>query len=218
MAAESIDSRWWRWPPFAGRAWKSRYSVSGTLTNLATAAMLPTATDPGVLLPVDSLSPTPLRSGTSMAFTRSGIVQRWRWTGGPHWFRTAPTDRVFVYTAEFDLVDEYGNAYPTAISTAESLLVSVSQKKKGFQSAANVQAALSASAFLAAAGLAFINPVAAAIALEAAWLNWALSIWNGAQAEDPPVPDFRYDEHVGLEFPTVPMPDDAGDALLALAE
>ena len=47
-------------------------------------------------------------------------------------------------------------------------------------------------AFAAAAGQLI---VAAALA-SAASLCWGLAIWNKAQAEDPPAPDFSYDERV----------------------
>jgi hypothetical protein len=81
---------------------------------------------------------------------------------------------------------------------------------------------LAALAAIAAAGGVF---VLAGIYAVAAFAAWGLAIWNKAQADDPPAPDFRYDERVEMrpvtpEFPRdgEPLWTDALASVLALLE
>src|SRR5204862_406852 len=102
------------------------------------------------------------------------------------------------------ITDEFGNVYPPSTSPAGGTVIAVPASKlthaglaEGFLATSVI---LAAAAAVAAALGAF--PAAGALAV-AAFGAWSLAIWNKAQADDPPVPDFRYEERVEVR-PVVP--------------
>ena len=88
------------------------------------------------------------------------------------------------------MTDGFGNSYPRSTSPLLFVTVAVSPAKRGAQAlaAAALKSAIGALA-VAAGGL---NPWAAALG----FFFWGLAIWHKGKADDPPVPDFRYDERV----------------------
>ena len=230
VVPDAVGPSWWTWAaPTATASWKAPFTVLGRLVNRGVASFTPVAISirerpgpgpsTGVLTPADTFSTSLLDPGLSLASVGLGlVVKSWTWTSGPDWSRSGPTSLPFVYTAEFDLNDEFGNAYPTTISGTRTITVAVSALKIGFQASANAEAILAAGLAAFAAVLAFVNPIAAASALEAAWAMWGLSIWDGGRAQDPPAPDFDYDERVELVVSQISVPAEAGETLVRLGE
>jgi hypothetical protein len=107
-----------------------------------------------------------------------------------------------LYTATFNLTDEFGNVYPPQTSaTPLVMVVSVSPSKLSLQSQAHTFAIAALGLALFAVFLYFFNTVAAAIAAAAAGAMLGLSIWHGAMALDPGVPDFDYSVTVAITVP-----------------
>jgi hypothetical protein len=233
VKADAVGPSWFTWPLGAtGTAlWKVPYFVHGQLTNMGVASFTPVAinirekpgpapgTGTGVLTPADLFSKSPLPPGGSLSSIGfDQVTKSWAWTSEPDWSLSGPTSRSFVYTAEVDLNDEFGNAYPTFVSGTRTITVTVSGVKLGFQTAAHSQAVAAAGFAAFAAAVAYWNQPAAAVALELAFLWWGLSKWNGAKAQDPPTPDFAYDERVELAVAPVRVPAEAGAAMVALGQ
>jgi hypothetical protein len=229
---DAVGPSWWTWQgPITTALWKLAFPVLGQLVNNGVASFTPVAinirerpgpapgTGAGVLTPADPFSKSPLPPGSSLTnLGLDSVTKSWSWTGEPDWSLSGPTSLSFVYTAEFDLNDEFGNVYSTVVSGTRTMTVTVGAVKLGFQTAANSQAIAAAGAAAFAAAVALANPVAAGVALELAFLMWGLSIWNGAKALDPPAPDFDYDERVELSVAPVRVPAEAGPAMVALGQ
>jgi hypothetical protein len=193
-------------------AWKKVYFVSGTLTNTSSfSAMTPagiTITEatstPGVTAegPISVSPPAPMLPGGTAILSIPTRLQSWTWINPVTFKLAGPTAATFRYTVTFTLTDEFGNLYPAPSPTSMPLLtvtVVVPASKQAFQAVAAKELAAAMAAMAAAVGLAS----AAAIF---AFALWGLAIWHKGQADDPPVPDFRYDERVivaprRFEFP-----------------
>lgn len=232
VKADAVGPSWFTWPgPTASASWNVPFVVLGQLVNRGVASFTPVAinirekpgpapgTGTGVLTPADTFSKSPLPPGSSLTSVGFGSVTKsWTWTSSPDWSLSGPTSLSFVYTAEFDLNDEFGNVYSTVVSGARTITVTVSAVKIGFQTSANSEAIAAAGFAAFAAAIAYFNPFAAAVALEIAWAMWGLSIWDGAKAQDPPTPDYDYDERVELSVPRIRVPAEAGETMAALGQ
>jgi hypothetical protein len=183
--------------------WKRVYFVSGTLTNSSSfSAMTPagiTITEatstPGVTAEgTISVSPpaAPILPGGTAILSIPTRLQSWTWINPLTFQLAGPTAATFRYTVTFTLTDEFGNLYPAPSPTSMPVLtvmVAVPASKLAFQALAAKELAGAMAALAAAVGLAS----AAAIF---AFALWGSAIWHKGQADDPPVPDFRYDEQV----------------------
>jgi hypothetical protein len=210
---ESVGSTWWAWPPAGGESWHQTYLVGGTLVNRGSARMTPTAitirehptaaSDASEDIVRAVLTPlAPIAPGRSATHNTPGIFKDWVWTGGPAWTQTGPREVDFDYTATFTLVDEFGNAYAAATSSVFGIGVFVPEPKWTLQLAALAEFVLAVVLLAMAVVLgiaAVFNPALLPLAFATATagsLLLGLSTWHGAQALDPPSPDFRYEERV----------------------
>jgi hypothetical protein len=234
VIGEPVAPSWWSWGGFTVPWTRGGvgFSVLGTLTNRSTfASMTPSAvevnehlsTDPDatndVLRPADT---TPLPSIPPMGVATLGLQgllsKTWEWIDPVTFDISGPLSQTWEYTAVFTLVDQFGNGYPAQTSPTLSVTVSVSAIKLGFENLAFGELVL-AGILLAAAAVALRggNPFAAAGLAVAGWASWGLAIWHVAQANDPPVPDFQYDEPVNVAPSAFPFDrETAPESLLPL--
>jgi hypothetical protein len=197
----------WAWGPPPAASWHKVYGVAGTLTITTTQTAMTvsaititeaTAT-PGVpaagAMPISAPS-SPLQPGASTALGQFPLFQTWTWIDPWTFALSGPTGVTFTYVANFTLTDEFGNVYPqTSPTLAVIVRVPADKMSLGINATAFMQtfAVTMVAAAVAAAAGAFI---AAAVLAAAAFALWGLAIWHKAMADDPPVPDFRYDERV----------------------
>jgi hypothetical protein len=121
---------------------------------------------------------------------------------------------LFVYTADIDLTDAFGNPYHIKTSPT-SVTVAISATKVALQTmaAGQIQQALIMLAAAAALWVAAAIPspssigaaVAAGIATAIGMYFLREAITNSLQANDPPVPDFNHGERVQLNIPSPPV-------------
>ena len=189
---------------FTGVAtWHAVYDVIGTLTNMSAFSSLTLAgititeatTTPGIsaagAMPVGA--PSPLAPGTAAALSVSKLFKVWTWIDPTTFALSGPTSVPFTYlAASATLTDEFGNAYPPLTSPTLTVTVAVPKAKKDAQALAAAELKAAAAALAAAVGV-------FSLAAIAAFFLWGLAIWHKGQADDPPVPDFRYDERVRVE-------------------
>jgi len=100
----------------------------------------------------------------------------------------------FTYLAASTLTDQFGNAYPPLTSPTLTVTVAVPAAKLALQALAAAELKAAAAALAAAVGV-------FSLAAIAAFALWGLAIWHKGQADDPPVPDFGYDERVQVVPP-----------------
>jgi hypothetical protein len=132
----------------------------------------------------------------------SGLFKNWTWTAGPDWTISGSLSRTFVYTATFTLEDEFGNPYPAQAPTAIlRMTVAVQASKTALARQANGFALLAIPLTFIGGGVAVLAGPAAGFILAVAEAFWGLSIWFGARALDPGVPDFRYTQEVTMNVP-----------------
>jgi hypothetical protein len=241
VIGEPVAPSWWSWPSASFTVPWTRggvgFSVLGTLTNRSTfASMTPSAvdvnehlsTDPDasndVLRPADT---TPFPSigpitGAAPAVATLGLQgllsKTWEWIHPVTFAISGPLSQTWEYTAVFTLVDQFGNRYPAQTSPTLSVTVSVSAIKVAFQGLALTELILAGAALAAAAvALRAGNPIAAGSLAVAGSALWGLAIWHVARANDPPVPDFQYDEPVNVVPAAFPFDrETAPESLLLL--
>jgi hypothetical protein len=203
------------WSGPTAATWKKVYFVAGTLTNTsAFTTLIPSAititeatTTPGVTAegPISVSAPAaPILLGAAAALTIPTRLQSWNWINPVTFQLSGPTAATFTYTATMTLTDGLGNVYPTPSLPVRTVVVAVSAAKIALQGQAAGELKAALAAFAAAVGVASGAAVFAA-------LLWGLAIWHKGQADDPPVPDFRYNERVAIEprrheFPTEGVP------------
>jgi hypothetical protein len=204
------------WAAPGTATWKKVYAVAGVLTNTsAFSTMSPAAititeatATPGVTAAgAISVAPpaAPILLGAAVTLSIPNRFQSWTWIDPVTFQLSGPTAATFTYTATFTLTDGFGNAYPTPGVPVRTVTVAVSAAKIALQGQAANELAAALVALAAAVGLA----AAAAII---AFALWSLAIWHKGQADDPPVPDFRYDERVAIEPRRYEFPDGDGPA------
>jgi hypothetical protein len=204
---DHVSPKWWSWPSAvpAAASWRVGYLVGGFLTNnglasIASATVAFREVAPASLGSVArvergqlSIGSVPILPGTAATFTLSGLLQSWEWTQGPTWDRTGPISATFSYAAEFDLIDEYGNVYPSQVSPPALVNVSVSGSKLSLQMDAQYSAWMGV--VFMAAGVVFSLPVPNPVGAGMFAIGWGwegIATWKGAMAQDPPLPDFNY--------------------------
>jgi hypothetical protein len=189
---------------FTGAAtWHKVYDVAGVLTNMSAFSSLTVAgititeatTTPGIsaagAMPVGA--PGPLAPGAATTLAVSRLFKTWTWINPTTFALSGPTSVPFTYLAAATLTDEFGNVYPPLTSPTLTVTVAVSAAKLALQAQAAAELKAAAAALAAAAGS--LNPLAAVVG----FALWGLAIWHKGQADDPPVPDFGYDERVRVE-------------------
>jgi hypothetical protein len=212
---ELVGAGWWTFftapgtvsggPPAA--LWKSPYQFGGAFSNFGAAPMSLTSLD-ALEHPTDVTGTASDRSLTSSG-SATGIsvapgsrivaawdtMQDWQWIALPFYVEVGPQSRTFEYTARCSLVDAFGNAYgPIAVGFLR-ITVTVSGNKLaslinalGFMSLGFI--------FTAAAVVAQIvggypyGTIAAIAMLAVAWGFFIAATFQGADAMDPPVPEF----------------------------
>lgn len=189
---------------FTGAAtWHKVYDVAGALTNMSAFSSLTLAgititeatTTPGIsaagAMPVGA--PGPLAPGAAAALSVTKLFKIWTWIDPTTFALSGPTSVPFTYVAaSATLTDEFGNAYPPLASPTLTVTVAVSPAKLALRATAAAELKAAAAAMAAAVGV-------FSLAAIAAFVLWGLAIWHKGQADDPPVPDFRYDERVRVE-------------------
>ena len=202
----------WTWTPLGIAVWRQPYGVSATLTNDSQlAAMTPDAVTiteatatPGIAT-AGSLPASPSGSPAaqvpptgSIPLSLFPLFQSWTWIDPWTFFPWRDLTTVsFTYVATFTLTDEFGNVYPPSTSPALSVAVLVPQAKQdlGLTAFHLLTSAIAAFA-IAAVALSVGQPVAAGILFAIAWGLWGPAIVHKAMADDPPTPDFAYDERI----------------------
>jgi hypothetical protein len=121
------------------------------------------------------------------AFGISNLLKTWTWIDPITFERSGPTTVPFSYVATFTIADSFGNGYPPVTSPMLTVPVTVSATKVALQ----VVAALELKGAAAA--------VAAGLNLILAFALWGMAIRDKAAADDPPVPDFEYEQRVRVE-------------------
>jgi hypothetical protein len=179
-------------------SWKRPYSVIGDLLQGTRTSVTPTAitirehlfdapdASADVVRSVDSPL-TAIGPRGSAPHGLFGLVKDWIWIDPVTFDRIGPTQRLYVYTATFMVQDEFGNAYPEQTTTPRDLTVGVfvSGTKLADQQAA--RGCMQAAVILIAT---IIGAVLGGFAL------WAQAIRHKAWADDPPAPDFDYQDRV----------------------
>ena len=190
---------------FTGAAtWHKVYDVAGALTNMSAFSSLTVAgititeatTTPGIsaagAMPVGA--PGPLAPGAATVLSVSSLFKAWTWINPTTFALSGPTSVPFTYLAASTLTDQFGNAYPPLTSPTLTVTVAVPAAKLALQALAAAELKAAAAALAAAVGV--FSPAAIA-----AFALWGLAIWHKGQADDPPVPDFGYDERVQVVPP-----------------
>ena len=227
VVPDAVGPSWWTWAaPTATASWKAPFTVLGRLVNRGVASFTPVAISirerpgpgpsTGVLTPADTFSTSLLDPGLSLASVGLGlVVKSWTWTSGPDWSRSGPTSLPFVYTAEFDLNDEFGNAYPTTISGTRTITVAVSALKIGFQASANAGDPGGRPGCVRR-GPRLRQPDRRRERVGGRLGDVGAEHLGRGQGADPPAPDFDYDERVELVVSQISVPAegrrDAGQA------
>jgi hypothetical protein len=180
--------------------WHKVYDVSGSLTNdssfssmtVAGITLTEATTTPGISAAgAITLSPQSVAVGAATALaTPAPLLKAWNSINATTFELSGPTSVPFTYIAAFTVTDEFGNGYPPSTSPTLTVTVAVPAAKVALQAQAAGELKSAVAALAAAAGS--LNPWAAVIG----FFLWGLAIWHKGQADDPPVPDFRYDEHV----------------------
>jgi hypothetical protein len=186
---------------FTGAAtWHIVYDVIGTLTNMSAFSSLTltgititeATTTPGISAAgaMSVGAPGPLAAGTATALSVTKLFKTWTWINPTTFALSGPTSVPFTYVAaSATLSDQFGNAYPPLASPTLTVTVAVSPAKLALRALAAAELKAAAAALAAAVGV-------FSLAAIAAFVLWGLAIWHKGQADDPPVPDFRYDERV----------------------
>lgn len=217
IIGEPVGPSWWSWTNFT-TGWKVTFPVLGSLINRSDrASMTPSAidvnehlsTDPDasndVLTPADTTF-GPVGPGATGLFGLQGLSKDWEWIHPVTFAQSGPLSQTWEYTAFFALVDQFGNGYPTQTSSILSVTVTVPFSKVRLQRLAMMELIWSALALAAAAAaLAGGDPLGAAAAAVVGFALWGLAIWHSAQAADPPLPDFNYDEPVEVSPTSFPF-------------
>ena len=211
---EPVNAAWWAFgaapgspltvgvaPPF----WKNSYRFTGTFTNFGTAPM--SLTSLVALEHPTDVTGTGSDRTLSATFSVTGItaapgariatawdtIQNWRWIELPFYEEVGPRSRTFNYTARFSVVDAFGNAYGPIAAGSLSIIVGVSVVKI-FNDTVAITFVTIGFVFLAAAAIAAAiggYAIIAAIALLlVAWGWFIAATLIGADAMDPPVPEF----------------------------
>jgi hypothetical protein len=190
---------------FSGIAsWHQVYKVAAAVTNSTTFSTLTVA---GIIIAESTTTPGISAAG-AMAVSPPGaaapgaaaafelpppdMLKAWAWIDPTTFDLSGPTSVVFSYDAAFKVTDEFGNGYPPSPLPVPTLFVTVavSPAKRALQAQAAGELKSAAAALAVAAGS--LNPWAAVVG----FALWGLAIWHKAQADDPPLPDFGYDERV----------------------
>jgi hypothetical protein len=169
-------------------------SAFSSLT-LAGITLTEATTTPGIgaagAMPVGA--PGPLAPGGATILSVSSLFKAWIWIDPITFALSGPTSVPFTYlAASATLTDEFGNAYPPLTSPTLTVTVAVSAAKLALRAQAAAELKAAAAALAAAVGV-------FSLAAIGAFALWGLAIWHKGQADDPPVPDFRYDERVRVE-------------------
>jgi hypothetical protein len=128
----------YRRPAFA---WKEAYTIAAIFTNISrwvtlsgTATLMEAGSSAGPWTARGSV-PVQLSAGRNTPLTFPERKQEWGWLAPSIWVIYGDLNRLFSYTVEFNLTDDFGNTYAfrTAIAT---ITVYVSEKKYGLAVAA----------------------------------------------------------------------------------
>lgn len=197
---------WWRWDsPLASQDWRSVFTMSGHFHNITDARQTYEPIGIEVDLSVGGKwvsqgsvnastfmgkavsLPTAVDSGESSPVLSWTNVVGWDWLNKADWSITGPTSVTMSWVVATLAVDEFGNVSLLPFSDRLRLGIDVSGTK-------TIAATIAHNEFLLAAGLSWLNVIAAAIAvlIEAYW---------GKIALDPPPPDPAYRKAVVVTRP-----------------
>src|SRR6266481_6326668 len=152
----SVTGGWWTWtspPPGTPFKWKEEtYTLLGAFINRGFATVTPQALtlmqqEPGgprTPAPVAAPPLLPILPGAGEPVPWPGLSQAWHRTGPPLWMQDGPASKIFLYTVDFSLLDEFNNSYPTQTSPPLNIKVAVSFSKDAFRITAQINAGLAA--------------------------------------------------------------------------
>ena len=202
VVLESLDERSWIWGDLRYRDgffdpgavwfwWKEAYWLYGFCANYSQANIgmdfkvtLNEIDDAGTSRVAGSLFPRLPANGGSPMLQFPSITQDWKWLEEVVWLVVGPLHRTFLYRVAIDVVDDYGNQYPTFLSAPLALTINVSDKKQRLAEAA-------AGTGWPAIALTVISIFWPWAGIGAAALGIASQIL-GVEALDPPKPDKRF--------------------------
>jgi hypothetical protein len=211
---ENVNSTWWNWtvPTQQYAQWKvDKYVLQGEFINrakyvsvTATATMLETnLTDgggPGKEIGSDQPgAPAGAGQSAAISFGQIDFSKNWWWFIPVVFLPNgAPREKLYMYQVRLDVLDQYNNGYPPAVTDAVWVDVKVSDTKRA--------ALATAAGLLAAAGVCLVGAAANACTPAGPILGGiatglaAAAEIVGMAANDPPVP------HPGYKIIFMPHP------------
>ena len=219
IVGENIDDSWWEWRPLRlSVRWKQdSYTISITIHNgsqwssLSGTLVLGQLIDQNIPYSDVSSQMVSVPRSSRVTTTFPAFTQAWPWFDRALLLPFGALSKLFRYSLNYTLSDEYGNpyrgsSYPSPVRSTSAVLVEVSSAKIIELSAAftaqlvaiymAVMAGLLIAGVITASGAGVVAALAAAFAATAQLLAMA--------ALDPPEPDSRFLESVDLVVRMMP--------------